>query len=106
MRKARRCFNPAAMAGSYDYAGLHAHGTDGRGTTIALVDSFGSQTVASDLNNFDTQFNLQHLCGEAGYTCQAGDPTFKILNGPGQPAHNPASTQQWDRPGGARPLGN
>lgn len=98
----RRCFNPAAMAGSYDYAGLHASGIDGRGITIALVDSFGSATVASDLNNFDTVFNLQHLCGEANYTCQSGDPTFKILtvqgdpptaapppsNGTGQEAHN------------------
>jgi subtilase family serine protease len=98
----RRCFNPAAMAGSYDYAGLHASGIDGRGTTIALVDSFGSTTVASDLNHFNTVFGLHHLCGEANYTCQPGDPTFKILavqgtppttppppnNGTGQEAHN------------------
>lgn len=85
----RRCFNPAAMAGSYDYAVLHANGIDGRGTTIALVDSFGSQTVASDLNNFDSAFNLQHLCGEANYTCQPGDPTFKILNVQGTPPTTP-----------------
>jgi subtilase family serine protease len=85
----RRCFNPAAMAGSYDYAGLHATGIDGRGITIALVDSFGSATVASDLNNFDTVFNLQHLCGEANYTCQAGDPTFSILTVQGNPPTNP-----------------
>ncbi|HZC06371.1 MAG TPA: S53 family peptidase [Ktedonobacterales bacterium] len=85
----RRCFNPAAMAGSYDYAGLHASGIDGRGTTIALVDSFGSATVASDLNNFDSAFNLQHLCGEANYTCQPGDPTFKILNVQGTPPTTP-----------------
>jgi len=85
----RRCFNPAAMAGSYNYAGLHASGIDGRGTTIALVDSFGSATVASDLNNFDSAFNLQHLCGEANYTCQPGDPTFKILNVQGNPPTTP-----------------
>jgi len=85
----RRCFNPAAMAGSYNYAGLHASGIDGRGTTIALVDSFGSATVASDLNNFNSAFNLQHLCGEANYTCQPGDPTFKILNVQGNPPTTP-----------------
>lgn len=85
----RRCFNPAAMAGAYDYAGLHASGIDGRGTTIALVDSFGSDTVASDLNNFDTVFNLQHLCGEANYTCQPGDPTFSILTVQGNPPTTP-----------------
>lgn len=86
---ARRCFNPAAMAGSYDYAGLHASGIVGHGVTIAVVDSFGSTTIASDLNNFDNAFNLQHLCGEANYTCQPGDPTFKILNVQGSPPPNP-----------------
>lgn len=85
----RRCFNPAAMAGSYDYAGLHAAGIDGRGITIAVVDSFGSATVANDLNVFDTAFGLQHLCGEANYTCKSGDPTFSILNVQGNPPPNP-----------------
>ena len=47
--------------------------------TVAVVDSFGSQTIQADLNNFNTQFGLQHMCGEANYTCAAGDPTFKIL---------------------------
>ena len=77
------------MAGSYDYAGLHASGIVGSGITIAVVDSFGSATIASDLNNFDDAFNLQHLCGEANYTCQPGDPTFKILNVQGSPPPNP-----------------
>src|SRR5437667_10345671 len=65
----RRCFNPAAIAASYNYAGLHANGIDGRGKTIALVDSYGSSTIASDLNVFDTAFGLPHLCGETGVTC-------------------------------------
>ena len=85
----RRCFNPTAIAGSYDYTSLHAKGIDGRGFTIALVDSFGSATIASDLNNFDTQFGLHHMCGEAGYTCQPGDPTFSILTVQGNPPANP-----------------
>lgn len=85
----RRCFNPAAMAGSYDYAGLHTSGVDGRGTTIAIVDSFGSAPIASDLNVFDTAFGLQHLCGEANYTCLPGDPTFKLLQVQGSPPPNP-----------------
>jgi hypothetical protein len=41
----RRCFDPSAMANSYDYAGLHASGNEGQGTTIAIVDSFGSDTI-------------------------------------------------------------
>jgi subtilase family serine protease len=87
--RGQRCFAPAAVAGAYDYKSLHDSGIDGRGYTIALVDSFGSQTVASDLNNFDTAFGLQHLCGETGYTCQPGDPTFKILTVQGTPPTTP-----------------
>ncbi|TMC27841.1 MAG: hypothetical protein E6J32_10010, partial [Chloroflexi bacterium] len=34
----RRCFNPTAMANSYNYAGLHASGNKGQGKTIAVVD--------------------------------------------------------------------
>lgn len=88
--RGRRCFAPDAMAHSYNYAGLHAAGTTGKGYTIALVDSFGSQTIASDLNNFDTQFGLQHMCGETNYTCNpATDPTFSILNVQGSPPTTP-----------------
>lgn len=81
----RRCFSPASMAASYNYAGLHTSGVDGRGTTIAIVDAFGSDTIATDLNNFDTQFGLQHMCGEAGVTCTAGMPTFSTLHVQGSP---------------------
>jgi subtilase family serine protease len=77
------------MANSYDYTSLHGNGIDGTGYTIALVDSFGSYSIASDLNNFDTQFSLKHMCGEANYTCQAGDPTFSILNVQGSPPNTP-----------------
>jgi len=45
----RRCFNPAAMANSYNYAVLHALGHQGQGKTIAVVDSFGSSTIRQDL---------------------------------------------------------
>src|SRR5712691_9139182 len=41
----RRCFNPTAMAVSYNYAGLHAAGDLGQGKTIAVVDSFGASTI-------------------------------------------------------------
>jgi subtilase family serine protease len=83
--KGRRCFDPAAMAGSYDYATLHSAGDEGQGTTIAIVDSFGSATIGSDLNNFDTQFNLPQMCGDTGIACTAGMPSFHILNVQGSP---------------------
>lgn len=85
----RRCFNPASMANSYNYAGLHTGGLEGQGTTIAIVDSFGSDTIASDLNNFDTQFGLPHMCGEPGVTCTSGMPTFSTFQDQGSPTLNP-----------------
>jgi len=98
----RRCFNPTSMQNSYDVSSLLASGNDGRGQTIAIIDSFGSAPIASDLNVFDNAFGVQHLCGEVNYTCHTGDPTFKILevqgsppavapppnNGPGLESHN------------------
>jgi len=67
----RRCFNPTAMAVSYNYAGLHASGNMGQGKTIAVVDSFGASTIRQDLGVFNTAFGLPHLCGETG----ANDPS-------------------------------
>jgi subtilase family serine protease len=81
----RRCFNPDSMRNSYNISALLAKGDDGHGQTIAIVDSFGSAPIASDLNVFDTAFGVQHLCGEANYACQPGDPTFKILEVQGSP---------------------
>src|SRR5256886_16514834 len=63
---ARRCFNPAAMANSYDYAVLHAAGNKGEGKTIAVVDSFGATPVRQDLAAFNTPFGLPHLFAEPG----------------------------------------
>jgi subtilase family serine protease len=72
----RRCFTASAMQASYNLPPLYAAGNEGQGVTIAIIDSFGSPNMASDLNNFDNQMGLQHMCGEANYTCQSGDPTF------------------------------
>jgi subtilase family serine protease len=85
----RRCFNPTAMQNSYNLASVLAAGNQGQGKTIAVIDSFGSATIANDLNNFSTQFGLPHLCGEAGVTCTAGMPTFTILQVQGSPPANP-----------------
>ncbi len=105
----RRCFNPSAMAASYDYAGLHASGHQGQGKTIAIVDSFGASTIRGDLAVFNTAFGLPHLCGETGPSdpsanCSAtSQPRFDIVcyqgcppptppnnpnNGTGQENHN------------------
>jgi subtilase family serine protease len=80
-----RCFTPAAMRAAYNYPSLFAAGYDGAGRTIAIIDSFGSPTIASDLHVFDTAFGLQPMCGEAGVTCQPGMPTFTVLEVQGSP---------------------
>ena len=76
----RRCFGATAMENSYNLGPLYAAGNEGQGVTIAIIDSFGNADMAADLNNFDTQMGLPHMCGEANYTCQSGDPTFTHVN--------------------------
>jgi len=72
----RRCFTPASMQNSYDLGPLLAAGNDGRGKTIAIVDSFGYDTVAGDLENFSKQFGLPLMCGMPDVACTPGMPTF------------------------------
>lgn len=83
----RRCFTPASMQNSYDVTPLLAGGNDGHGKTIAIIDSFGYDTVASDLENFSKQFGLPLMCGMPGVACTPGMPTF-----------------EWDRWDGSRPV--
>ena len=52
------CYSPAQFEKAYDLAPLHSHGIDGRGETIAIVDSFGSPTIVNDLHVFDQTFGL------------------------------------------------
>jgi subtilase family serine protease len=82
----RRCFAPAAMANSYNYASLLAAGKQGQGKTIAVVDSYGSDTIAHDLHVFNQAFGLQAMCGEEGVICTPGMPTFSVLSLQGSPA--------------------
>jgi subtilase family serine protease len=84
----RRCFTPQAIQSAYNVAPLYQQGFDGRGMTIAIVDSYGSDTIAHDLHVFNTAFGLQPMCGEEGVTCAPGMPTFSILHVQGAPATN------------------
>ena len=92
----RRCFSPAAMANSYNYAVLHALGNKGQGKTIAVVDSFGASTIRQDLGVFNTAFALPHMCGETGPNSPAGNcpagtpgPRFDIVAVQGYPPPTP-----------------
>lgn len=82
----RRCFAPQAIRAAYNVGPLHAAGLDGRGQTIAIVDSYGSDTMAHDLHVFDQAFGVAPMCGEEGVTCTAGMATFSELHLQGSPA--------------------
>jgi subtilase family serine protease len=82
----RRCFAPQAIQAAYNVGPLYAAGLNGSGQTIALVDSYGSDTMAHDLHVFDNAFGLQQMCGEEGVTCAPGMPTFSQLALQGSPA--------------------
>lgn len=87
----RTCFTPQAIQSAYNVGPLYANGYDGRGVTIAIVDSWGSDTMAHDLHVFDQAFGIAPMCGEEGVTCAPGMPTFKVWYPNGSPATKPAS---------------
>jgi subtilase family serine protease len=82
----RTCFTPQAIQSAYNVGPLYAAGKDGTGVTIAIVDSWGSDTMAHDLHVFNNAFGLPHMCGEEGVTCTSGMPTFTVLHPNGSPA--------------------
>jgi len=52
------CYDAAQIRHAYGVDQLNARGLTGRGKTIVIVDSFGSPTIQSDLQTFDTSFGL------------------------------------------------
>ena len=82
---ARTCFTPQAIQSAYNVAPLYAHGWDGTGMTIAILDAYGSDTMAHDLHVFDSAFGVRSMCGEEGVTCTAGMPKFSELALNGSP---------------------
>jgi subtilase family serine protease len=55
-----RCYTPAQLRAAYDLAPLYADGNDGTGQTVAIIDSFGSPTIQSDLDVFSDTYGLPH----------------------------------------------
>jgi subtilase family serine protease len=82
----RRCFTPQSTRAAYNVQPLLDAGHDGRGITIAIIDAFGSDTMANDLHVYNQAFGLPAMCGEAGVTCAPGMPTFSELHLQGSPA--------------------
>src|SRR5690242_18531103 len=72
------CYQPAQIQQAYHLPELYARGITGRGTTIVIVDSFGSPTIRSDLAAFDKAFGLP------------APPSFRIIAPAGRvPGYDP-----------------
>ena len=63
------CYPPSFLKSAYNFPATSGHGgLDGTGSTIVIVDAFGSPTLQSDLNAYDAAFGLPAitltiLCG-------------------------------------------
>jgi len=88
----RRCFGPKAMENAYNVTPLISKGLDGRGRTIAIVDSFGYDQAEADLKVYSQQFGLPLMCGMPDVTCQPGMATISRLDQGNRPVKAPPST--------------
>ena len=52
------CYGAPQFQAAYDEQPLFSHGINGAGSTIAIVDSFGSPTMQADLTTFDQEYGL------------------------------------------------
>src|SRR5207244_13224597 len=86
---ARTCFTPQALRSPYNVGPLYTQGWNGKGITIAIADSYGSDTMAHDLHVYDQAFGLEPMGGEEGVTRPAGMPKFSELAVNGSPATKP-----------------
>jgi subtilase family serine protease len=82
----RRCFTPASLRSAYNMQPLYDAGFDGTGVTIAIVDSWGSDTIRHDLHVYDQAWGLPPMCGEESVTCAAGMPKFDVFYPNGSPS--------------------
>jgi subtilase family serine protease len=57
-QKAGTCYGPDQMRNAYGFQSLLDNGHDGTGSTIVIIDAFGSDTIQSDLADFDAYFGL------------------------------------------------
>ncbi len=75
------CYEPAQIRRAYSLPQLYATGVTGRGTTIVVVDSFGSPTIRHDLTVFDRTFGLP------------APPSFRIIRPAGRvPRFDPGNS--------------
>jgi subtilase family serine protease len=88
-----RCYSPSQFAKAYRLNELNSAGIDGSGETIAIVDSFGSPTIANDLHQFDQTFGVSNPYGVPVDPAIAQDPSLTIIQPAGAvPAFDPSNS--------------
>jgi subtilase family serine protease len=55
-----QCYGPQQIRAAYNMQPLLAHGINGTGSTIVLVEAYQSPTIAHDLQEFDQFFSLSN----------------------------------------------
>jgi subtilase family serine protease len=79
-----RCYSPNQIEEAYDMGPAFGHGVIGTGKTIAIVDAFGSPTIAFDLQVFDAEYGLPD------------PPSVKVITPAGAPpAFDPSNADMW-----------
>jgi subtilase family serine protease len=66
------CYTPAQIQQAYELPALYAEGITGKGSTIVIVDSYGSPTIRHDLSVFDSTVQLP------------APPSFRIIQPAGK----------------------
>jgi subtilase family serine protease len=73
------CYQPFQLQRAYDLAPLFSRGIEGNGETIVIVDAFGSPSIASDLQTFDSETGLPN------------PPSFRVITPEGPITTTPAN---------------
>jgi subtilase family serine protease len=73
------CYQPFQLQRAYDLAPLFSRGIEGQGETIVIVDAFGSPSIASDLQTFDSEEGLPN------------PPSFRVITPEGPITTNPTN---------------
>jgi subtilase family serine protease len=73
------CYQPFQLQRAYDLAPLFSRGIEGQGETIVIVDAFGSPSIASDLQTFDSQEGLPN------------PPSFRVITPEGPITTTPSN---------------
>ena len=76
------CYSPLQFRAAYNLNGLYRLGYTGKGQTIAIVDAFGSTTIAADLKAFDDAFGIP------------APPSLTTIEPAGPVTHDPADPEQ------------